>query len=329
MYGQRWVSRSIWAGLAASLVLAGCSNPSEKKARTSESAAESASAESSGKESKESKESEKMVAKPGEKEPLAAKGYGTLKGKVTFDGTPAPPQMIDIPATVKEKDLCLQGDTRVQTWKVGGTDNGVGDVVVWLRAPKGKYFEIPPDQQKADGTVKLDQPHCAFEPHVLVLYPTYYDSKSKKQKPTGQKFEVVNSAPFNHNTNYSFSDPLLNSGGNPILKAKTGVEAIDVKADRDKTGAVGGEQKATFKCNIHTWMSGYGWIFDHPYAAVTTGDEKGATDFGSYEIKKAPAGVPLDLVYWHESMKEPKVLKQNITLKEGDNKEDIKISAAN
>jgi hypothetical protein len=326
MYGQRWVNLSVWAGLAVTLVLAGCSNPTEKRARTSESSAETASAESSSKESKEA--GEKMVAKSGDKEPLVGKGLATLKGKVTFEGTPPPVKTIDIPATVKEKDLCLQGDTREQTWKVGGSDNGVGDVVVWLRAPKGKYFEIPGDQQKADGTVKLDQPHCAFEPHVLVLYPTYYDSKSKKQKPTGQKFEVVNSAPFNHNTNYSFSDPILNSGGNPILKAKTGVEAIDVKADRDKTGAVGGEQKATFKCNIHGWMSGYGWIFDHPYAAVTTGDEKGATDFGNYEIKKAPAGVELELVYWHETMREPKVLK-TITLKDGDNKEDIKISASN
>jgi hypothetical protein len=322
MYGQRWVTRSVWAGLAASLVLAGCSNPGEKKARTSESAAETSTAESSTKES-----GDKMATKSGEKEPLVGKGLATLKGKVTFEGTPPPVQMIDIPNTVKEKDLCLQGDTRVQTWKVGGSDHGVGDVVVWLRAPAGKYFEIPPDQQKAEGTVKLDQPHCAFEPHVLTLYPTYYDSKSKKQKPTGQKFEVVNSAPFNHNTNYSFSDQILNSGGNPMLKAKTGVEAIDVKADRDKTGAVGGEQKASFKCNIHQWMSGYAWVFDHPYAAVTSGDEKAATDFGNYEIKKAPAGVEVELVYWHETMKEPKVLKK-ITLKEGDNKEDIKISAA-
>jgi len=326
MFGQRWARWSMWAGLAAGLVLAGCSNPSEKKARSTESAAETASAESSS----SSKQSKESGEKKGDKEGLVAKGYGTLKGKVTFEGTPPAVKMIDIPATVKERDLCLQGDTRVQTWKVGGPDNGVGDVVVWVRAPQGKYFEIPPDQQKAEGTVKLDQPHCAFEPHVLVLYPTYYDSKSKKQKPTGQKFEVVNSAPFNHNTNYDFGpDKMANSGGNPMLPAKTGVEHIDAKANRDKTGAVGGEQKATFKCNIHSWMSGYAWIFDHPYAAVTTGDEKEAKDFGNYEIKNVPVGVPVDLVYWHESMAEPKVLKSGITLKEGDNKEDIKISASN
>ena len=39
----------------------------------------------------------------------------------------------------------------------------------------------------------------------------------------------------------------------------------------------------------------------HPFAAVTKED-------GVYEIKNAPAGVDVELVYWHESMSKPEVL---------------------
>jgi hypothetical protein len=314
--------------IAFGIAAAGCGAPPEKKTTAEKSTGDKTAQAETGAKSSSGGESSTSTKSSAEKEPLVAKAWGSLKGKVTFDGTPPAEKQVDISMTVKERDDCLKGDTRVQTWKVGKDDKGVGDVVVWLRAPRGKYFEIPEDQQKAEGTMKVDQPHCSFIPHVQVLYPTYYDAKSKKQKPTGQKFEVVNSANFSHNTNYEFSDRLVASGSNQILKAKTGVMPIEARTNRpNKPNTVGGEQKITFKCNIHGWMSGYAWVFDHPYAAVTSGDEIDAKDFGTYEIKKAPAGVELELVYWHETMKQPKVLK-TFSLKEGENTEDIKISPA-
>ena len=47
-----------------------------------------------------------------------------------------------------------------------------------------------------------------------------------------------------------------------------------------------------------TWMNGYVWTFDHPYAATTDAD-------GKFEIKNAPAG-KWRLVVWHETRRLPR-----------------------
>jgi hypothetical protein len=306
--------------LAAFLSVAGCGGGEKKSERKAEAEAGSERASSGEKGGAGSGE---KIAKSGEKEELKGTGWGTLKGTVTYDGAPPEVKTVEIPSSVKEKDDCMKGDTRVQTWKVG-KDGGVANVVVWLRAPKGKYFEVPEDLRKADpSVVKLDQPHCSFIPHVMVLYPTYFDPKAKKQESTGQVLEVVNSAGFNHNTNWTPSDTLVNSGGNEMIQAHKGERKILVKADKN-TKDVGGEQQLKFTCNIHSWMSAFARIFDHPYATVTSGDDKDATEHGKYEMKKVPAGVECELVYWHEALGGPKVLKK-VTLKEGDNSEDFKI----
>ena len=54
----------------------------------------------------------------------------------------------------------------------------------------------------------LDQPCCAFEPHVLVVYPSYFDGK--KIDLTGQVLLVKNDAKFNHNTKIMGGRPLKN-----------------------------------------------------------------------------------------------------------------------
>ena len=184
--------------------------------------------------------------------------------------------------------------------------------------PQGKYFKIPDDLKEVKDPVKLDQPFCAFIPHVSVLYPSYFDGK--KQKETGQQLKIVNSAEITHNTNVETSDDTLNKGGNNLLPAKSEKEPVSFKPCKDKYA--GGEQDITFKCNVHPWMRGYAKVFDHPYAAVTNGDAKDAKEFGHYEIKKVPAGVELELVFWHEDAGEK---TEKVTLKEGDNTHDFKI----
>jgi hypothetical protein len=65
-------------------------------------------------------------------------------------------------------------------------------------------------------------------------------------------------------------------------------------------------------------MKGFAMVFDHPFEAVTKED-------GVYEIKNAPAGAEVELVYWHESMTRPEVLEK-ITLKDKDTTtKDLKI----
>ena len=239
---------------------------------------------------------------------LESTGWGSLKGTIAFDGNPPSQTPVKME---KDPEYCSKTDPKkLQPWEVG-PNKGVANVVVWLRAPKGKCFKIPDDMKQWKGDpIKIDQPHCAFEPRVVALFPSYYDVTAKKQTPTGQKFEVLNDATIPHNTNWNPSSTLLNSGGNQILPPKQGsnVSKLDISFKPSRPTDAGGEQTITFACNIHTWMRGYAKVFDHPFAAVTKED-------GTYEIKNAPAGVPVELVYWHESMSKPEV-KESITLKD-------------
>jgi hypothetical protein len=240
----------------------------------------------------------------GELKPVEAKVTGTLKGKVTLAGTPPSAKPLNIPPDNKDRDHCLKGskdETTEQLWRV--SDNGgVANVVVWVRAPKGHYFNLSEEQRKpATELVKIEQPHCAFIPHVAVLFPDYYDPKSKKEQATGQKFEVTNSAPITHNTNWTPVNTVVNKPDNVILPPNGGKKDIDLKSG----SRAGQEEHLTLKCNIHTWMSAHVWAFDHPFAAVTDKD-------GSYEIKNVPADTDLEVVYWHESFDKPKTDKVKV-----------------
>jgi hypothetical protein len=284
---------------------------------------------SGGSGSKASTDSAGNPPSGGGAELVALKGTGvaTIKGKVTYDGTPPAQKTIDMPASLskEDKDHCLKDPDGVKdhTWVVG-PDKGVANVVVWLKAPRGKYFDIPPDLQKPEQmTVKVDQPFCQYLPHVSVTYPSFYDGQSKKQKRTGQVFEVSNSAPIAHNTSWAPSNELLDDGANKLLPKKTGVEKIELLAHAKKPGD---QDLLTLKCQIHQWMTGYVWAFDNPWAAVTDKN-------GNYEIKNAPAGVELFVAAWHEPDKyvlpEGKGSKEGekMELKPGDTKTlDFKVS---
>jgi hypothetical protein len=290
---------------------AGCSSEKKEKAEAKK---------ESGGSTSEAKTSSKPATSGGAVEEVASTGTAALRGKVTFDGDPPPPSdfkaQMEAQTDPAARSHCLKGPTTDPTWTVG-PDKGVANVVVWVRAPKGKYFKIPDSEKQRTDVVTMDQPYCAFEPHVFTLYPSYWDSATKKQKKTGQSFKVLNSAPIAHNTDWTPNNTLVNTGGNKILATKTDLP-LTFKASKDS--AAGGEDLIDFKCDIHKWMKGYARVYDHPFVAVTKPD-------GTFEIKDVPAGAEVEIVYWHESMSNPngKTLKK-VALKEGDNVEDIKIS---
>jgi hypothetical protein len=259
--------------------------------------------------------------KAGASGPLTAldtKGTATVKGKVTYDGNPPKPgDFRDRMKAHGDARFCLASkdkeDFMDPTWIVG-PNKEVKNVVVWLRPPRGKVFKIPPDVQNQTQPVILDQPYCAFHPHVMTLYPSFYDLDSKAQKPTGQKFLVKNSAEMGHNTAWK-GNSIFNAGTNYKIAPKAEIDIPAKPCDTKKSG----EDLIKINCDLHKWMSAYAWAFDHPYAAVTKED-------GTYEIKNAPAGAEVELVYWHESMSAPRVLEP-ITLKDGEAaSKDIKIS---
>jgi hypothetical protein len=232
--------------------------------------------------------------KGGEKTAVASTGTGTIKGKVVYDGElPAPGDLkaaMQAVSKVEEREHCLKADTENPTW-ILGADKGVKNVVVWVRPPDGQYFKITGDQTKpAEKEVVIDQPYCAFKPHVVAVYPSYFDPETKTQKKTGQVFKVLNTAPIPHNTAWK-GRALLNDGKNEILPAKTGEMIINAKPCRDNE--TGGADLINFNCDIHKWMTAKAWAFDHPFFAIT-GDD------GSFEIKNVPAGAEIFVVGWHE-----------------------------
>jgi hypothetical protein len=167
------------------------------------------------------------------------------------------------------------------TWMIG-KDNGVANVVISLRPPSGKYFPIKDEAKKLDGkTVVMDQPHCAFIPHVAAAFPSYYDGKA--WQPTGEKFIVKNSAPFTHNTNWK-ANTLKTGNGNELISPKKEL-TINLVPDTDPI---------QLACDIHSWMTARVWAFDHPYFAVTKAD-------GTFEIKDVPTGIEVSVLAWHES----------------------------
>jgi hypothetical protein len=246
-----------------------------------------------------------------------SKGTGMLKGKVTLDG-PIPEKLIKsedekLEAAMKghqDKDVCLAGseaEKTEQAWKVS-KDGAVQNVAVWVRPPAGHYFKIDLDKLDFPKTATVDQPHCAFIPHVQTVFPSYYDPKTKKQAPTGQELIVKNSAKMNHNT--AWAGGTKNPGANPLIPPDGKIK-LDVAADDNQVIAL--------SCKIHGWMGGYIWALDTPYSAVT--NEK-----GEYEIKNVPAGADLQLYVWHEP--DIYVAKgEKITIKEGDNTKDFKVPA--
>jgi hypothetical protein len=255
--------------------------------------------------------STKDAGKTGEtKTELANTDWGKIEGEVVFDGEPPAVENVDF-GDSKDKEYCEKGDATKQTWKINAANKGLANVVVWLKAPPDKFFKVNPDLHKPKEVVELGQPHCAFIPHVFVLYPGYFDGK--KHVPSGQKFVIKNDATINHNSNYRFNQR-YNKGDNPNLKPGESKE-VPVKAGDGKPGA---EDLITVSCTIHGWMSAYGRVFDHPFAAVT--DQE-----GKFVIENAPADVELELMYWHESMSKPESAGKVKITKEGIKAPEIKI----
>jgi len=187
------------------------------------------------------------------------KDWVTVKGKVVYDGTPPEPAVLKVD---KDQEHCLgKGPIVSHEWVVNASDKGVANVFVWLTGPGGAKLKINPTLAKpADNKVHIDQPRCAFEPHVIAMRE-------------GQILEVDNTAPVAHNISWQGSR-LKNPGGNVIVAPGKNHTVGNLKADT---------MPVSLSCNIHPWMKGWLRVFDTPYYAITDKD-------GNFEIKLAPAG---------------------------------------
>jgi len=193
---------------------------------------------------------------------VQAAEWGTLKGRIVFDGkAPADP-----PVDTSKDAACKTKLTEEHL--VVGDKGGLSNAVIMLRT---KNVAVAPEYEKtANAEVVLDNKECRFEPHVSVVR-------------LSQKLMLKNSDPTGHNSNLA---PLLNPPINPVLAAGGAPVEYSFKQEEAVPVKVG--------CNIHPWMGAYVVARKDPYAAVTDKD-------GNFEIKDLPAGKELEFRLWQES----------------------------
>jgi hypothetical protein len=186
---------------------------------------------------------------------------GNVGGRVTIDG-PVPK---NAPIKMAADPVCEQENKNgasVETWV--SENGGLGNVFVYVKDGLGKYYFDTPAEP-----VTLDQTHCHYVPHVFGIR-------------VGQPLQIVNSDPTMHNVHALPETNREFNFGQPIQGQKN---------SRTFTAP---EVMVRFKCDVHSWMSAYAGVLDHPYFAVTKAD-------GAFELKNLPAGT-YTIEAWHEKL---------------------------
>jgi hypothetical protein len=194
---------------------------------------------------------------------------GSLKGKITGKGAAG----ANI-ATTKDQQVC-HANVPDESLVLGEGGSLANAIVYFVGVESGK------DPAGMPAAVLANQA-CRYVPHVQAMM-------------VGQELTIANSDPILHNTHtYDEAEKTVFNLALPIKDQK-------IKKTMKKPGLVHA------KCDAgHTWMSGYIWVNDNPYYAVT--DAK-----GMFEIKDIPAG-DYTVVVWHEKLGKS---EQDVSIKAG------------
>jgi hypothetical protein len=204
-------------------------------------------------------------------EAVAVTDGGTLSGTVKFDGTPPTPEKIPV---TKDPDVC--GKEKVKPDVLAGAGGGLANVVVVVKASKGKKLEVPTTNPV------FDQKTCEFHPHIFAF-------------PAGSTIDVLNSDGILHNLHTASTTNPPSNQAQPKYKPK-----IQIKVDKP-------EWPIRVVCDVHPWMNAF-WISEeHPYYAVTDAN-------GAFKIADLPAG-DYEVEVWQEKLGK-KTEKASIKAKE-------------
>ena len=181
--------------------------------------------------------------------PVGALGQtGSISGRVRLDGPQPPPRRVEI--TV-DQEKC--GET-ISVSDVIVSGQGVAFAVVSVRDVAGKLVSRE---------VELTNSGCAFSPPVLVA-------------AAGSMLLVRNEDAVTHNTHLTLRDGRRGrTMGNWSLPRK------DMMLRNARALRYAGLLEV--KCDIHSWMHSYIWVFDHPFYALS-GDD------GMFVIDGLPPG---------------------------------------
>ena len=165
-------------------------------------------------------------------------GGGAITGKVTFTGTAAKAEPIDMskePACVKMHPKPLLTEKAVT-----GAGNTLGNVVVYISSGADNAAAQPVSD------AIFDQQGCRYATHVLAVQ-------------VGQNIRISNNDPFSHNIH-------------PLAKVNREWNRIQPPQTPPFTYAYDKEEFIHVKCNIHAWMQGYFAVLKTSHFAVTGED---------------------------------------------------------
>jgi len=172
-----------------------------------------------------------------ETETATGTGWGTLKGRFTFAGTPSQPRTLVVD---KDTEVCSKAGMKLldRSLLVDPSTKGLANVVVFAR----KTSRVK--TASAETPLVFDQKNCEF------LSPVF-------AARVGQVVDVRNSDPIGHNTN------IAGSSFNQLIPAGQGTA---YKPDAE-TG-----MPTMVTCNIHPWMKAFAVFRKDGYVSVSSAD---------------------------------------------------------
>ena len=187
----------------------------------------------------------------------SAGATGAIVGHIRYLGSRTVPAL-----RVPADSVKACGKTQPSPALMVGKDKALANAVVSLTGVRGAAPPAPIE-------VSITQESCRFDPHVAAV-------------PVGSRLTFVNTDLCLHNVHLLSGGATIANIGMPLQGQKSRLP-VSVLA---KPGNV------RFKCDVHAWMDGYVYVFDHPYYAVTDGA-------GAFRIAGVPPGT-YDVQVQHE-----------------------------
>ncbi|MBX3441086.1 MAG: hypothetical protein KF774_01675 [Planctomyces sp.] len=194
--------------------------------------------------------------------PARSADVGAITGQIVLDGEPP-----KLKKKVTSAAVAACSDVPNEDLVVDDETMGIANVVVFLRkAPDGMPSELKASEEDA---VTFDQKDCVFLPHVLVVR-------------TDQAVHCISNDAVAHNVH---THPFKNTGVNFAIAANT-LTPVQVPMKQTESLPV------KVSCDMHSWMTAWWVVTDHPYVAVTDKE-------GKFKIENLPVGEHVFTV-WQE-----------------------------
>jgi plastocyanin len=221
---------------------------------------------------------------------MSTASFAQVTGKVTLEGKPGEMPAIDMSGN---KDCAAKHADAVADPTVVVNDKGeLANVIVSIKKEEGQELGGEASKEAA----VLDQKGCMYEPHVLAMM-------------VGQEFKIKNDDEFLHNVHSLAST-------NPAFNF-----AQPNKDDGKAVEPMKAPEYFRVKCDVHSWMSAYIGVFEHPFFAVTKED-------GTFSIPKGLKDGEYTVQFWHEKYASDTPVEEKVTVKDGKAEVSHKFDAA-